>query len=221
MALLALCASAVPARAALECSTSLGTYYPYCVNVPDNASGKLPAIMFLSGSGARGDASRVKELVRPLSAVPSLRAALESRRASERTRRGDGERRRGREGPCTTGGKQDKQASKQAHGSNTPCSIACLTACASSNSPECTHAECRAGGPRTRQGSRGEERPNRDGQKPGRANRALASSTVQPGTRTLSPAGCALRLCVSAARLQPPVPPIHHPTRDARSLDAD
>jgi len=62
MALLALCASAVPARAALECSTSLGTYYPYCVNVPDNASGKLPAIMFLSGSGARGDASRVKEL---------------------------------------------------------------------------------------------------------------------------------------------------------------
>jgi len=63
IALLAMCAAcASPARAALECSTSLGTYYPYCVNVPDNASGKLPAIMFLSGSGARGDASRVKEL---------------------------------------------------------------------------------------------------------------------------------------------------------------
>lgn len=35
---------------------------PYCINIPDNASGKLPCIMFLSGSGARGDASNVRSL---------------------------------------------------------------------------------------------------------------------------------------------------------------
>lgn len=52
-------------QAKYECDTSLGTYYPYCINVPDGASSsdKLPTIVFLSGSGARGPASNVKSLV--------------------------------------------------------------------------------------------------------------------------------------------------------------
>lgn len=52
-------------HAKLECDTSLGTFYPYCINIPDGASGgqKFPTIVFLSGSGARGDPSRVRELV--------------------------------------------------------------------------------------------------------------------------------------------------------------
>jgi len=54
------------AYAKYECNTDLGTYYPYCVNVPDGASSsdKLPTILMLSGSGARnkGDSSAVKSL---------------------------------------------------------------------------------------------------------------------------------------------------------------
>lgn len=46
------------------CDTSLGTFYPYCINVPDGASDgeKLPTVLFLQGRGARGDASQVKTL---------------------------------------------------------------------------------------------------------------------------------------------------------------
>lgn len=54
------------AYAKYECHTNLGSYYPYCVNVPDGASSsnKLPTILMLSGSGARnkGDSSAVKSL---------------------------------------------------------------------------------------------------------------------------------------------------------------
>jgi hypothetical protein len=46
-----------------DCYQASGNGYPYCVNAPDNASGDLPGIMFLSGSGARGPASQVKQLV--------------------------------------------------------------------------------------------------------------------------------------------------------------
>lgn len=51
-------------HAKYECDTSLGSFYSFCVNVPDNASGKLPTILMLSGSGARndGDSSKVKML---------------------------------------------------------------------------------------------------------------------------------------------------------------
>lgn len=61
----ALISSTSLVQAKYECSTSLGTYYPYCINVPDGASDsdKLPTIVFLSGSGARGPASNVKSLV--------------------------------------------------------------------------------------------------------------------------------------------------------------
>lgn len=53
-------------QAKYTCDSSLGGFYSYCVNVPDNASGKLPTILMLSGSGARndGDSSKVKSLVR-------------------------------------------------------------------------------------------------------------------------------------------------------------
>ena len=46
------------------CDTSLGKYYPYCINIPDNVKQgeKLPTILFLSGSGARGPASDVRSL---------------------------------------------------------------------------------------------------------------------------------------------------------------
>jgi len=56
--------SASSVGATFTCDTSLGTYYPYCVNVPDGVSSgdKLPTILFLSGSGARGPASNVKSL---------------------------------------------------------------------------------------------------------------------------------------------------------------
>lgn len=50
-------------HATYTCDTSLGTYYPYCVNVPDDASGDMPTVLFLSGSGARGSASDVESLV--------------------------------------------------------------------------------------------------------------------------------------------------------------
>ncbi|KAK9900772.1 alpha/beta-hydrolase [Cystobasidium minutum MCA 4210] len=51
-------------QAKYTCDTSLGNFYPYCVNVPDNAKSgqKFPTIMMLSGSGARGPASQVKML---------------------------------------------------------------------------------------------------------------------------------------------------------------
>ncbi|KAK9900771.1 alpha/beta-hydrolase [Cystobasidium minutum MCA 4210] len=51
-------------QAKYTCDNSLGTYYPYCINVPDGASksDKFPTIVFLSGSGARGPASNVKSL---------------------------------------------------------------------------------------------------------------------------------------------------------------
>lgn len=45
-----------------ECDTSGSAGYPYCVNIPDGGE-NLPVILFLAGSGARGDASRTKELV--------------------------------------------------------------------------------------------------------------------------------------------------------------
>jgi hypothetical protein len=46
------------------CDTSLGTFYPYCINVPDGASDgeKLPTVLFLQGRGARGSADQVKTL---------------------------------------------------------------------------------------------------------------------------------------------------------------
>lgn len=50
------------ANAKYVCDTSLGSYYPYCVNIPDGATEKMPAILFLSGSGARGDAKDAKSL---------------------------------------------------------------------------------------------------------------------------------------------------------------
>lgn len=61
-AALLLCASSVSAKR--TCDTSLGTFYPYCVNVPDGASDseKLPTVLFLSGRGARGSASQVETL---------------------------------------------------------------------------------------------------------------------------------------------------------------
>lgn len=63
--LTALISSTSIVQAKYECDTSLGNYYPYCINVPDGASDsdKLPTIVFLSGSGARGPASNVKSLV--------------------------------------------------------------------------------------------------------------------------------------------------------------
>ena len=63
-ALLILAAFAIaPVEAAYECTTSTSAGYPYCLSIPDNASGKLPVIMFLSGSGARGKPADVKKLV--------------------------------------------------------------------------------------------------------------------------------------------------------------
>jgi len=52
-------------HAKIECDTSLGTYYPYCINIPDGAQSgqKFPTIVFLAGSGARGPPSKVRELV--------------------------------------------------------------------------------------------------------------------------------------------------------------
>ena len=53
-------------HAKIECDTSLGTFYPYCINIPDGASSSgqnYPTIVFLSGSGARGPPSKVRELV--------------------------------------------------------------------------------------------------------------------------------------------------------------
>lgn len=72
-------------QAKYECDTSLGNYYPYCVNVPDDASSsdKLPTIVFLSGSGARGPASDVKSLVSVLSSLLFLSLSFGSfKRAS-------------------------------------------------------------------------------------------------------------------------------------------
>lgn len=53
-------------QAKYTCDTSLGNFYPYCINVPDNAAKNgqlLPTILMLSGSGARGPADKVKMLV--------------------------------------------------------------------------------------------------------------------------------------------------------------
>lgn len=52
-------------HAKYECDTSLGNFYPYCINIPDHASNgnRLPTILMLSGSGARGPASQVRMLV--------------------------------------------------------------------------------------------------------------------------------------------------------------
>lgn len=61
---LVLASLVAPTVAKYECFQEM-KYYPYCVNVPDDASSsdKLPTIVFLSGSGARGDSSKVKSLV--------------------------------------------------------------------------------------------------------------------------------------------------------------
>lgn len=65
--LLLLAGQVATAAAKYQCFTNLGSYYPYCVNVPDSASSsdQLPVILMLSGSGARnsGDSSNVKSLV--------------------------------------------------------------------------------------------------------------------------------------------------------------
>lgn len=56
------CASSVSGKR--TCDTSLGQFYPYCINVPDGASDgeKFPTVLFLQGRGARGSADQVKTL---------------------------------------------------------------------------------------------------------------------------------------------------------------
>lgn len=83
-AVAALISSPSLVQAKIECDTSLGTFYPYCINIPDGAqSGQnFPTIVFLSGSGARGPPSRVRELVSPSYRVVSIHPSLPRHQAS-------------------------------------------------------------------------------------------------------------------------------------------